>query len=143
MKRQNNLLNCQSRDLLVFMLLLGGVAPHVFQFVKTAAFRQHDVNDDIYIVDQYPLHGGPAFMLIGKLIAIFSHFLLYRIRYCFDLSSTAGFTNNKKIRHRFRYLSQIEGYDVMGFLFLYRLDDSFEDLRVPIQPDYAAAFTGS
>jgi len=132
MKRQNNLLNCQSGDFLVAIPLLGGIAPHVFQLVKTAAFRQHDVDDDIHIVDQYPLHGGPAFMLVGKLIAIFPHLFLHRIRYCFDLGRTAGFTNNEKIRHRFRYLSQIEGYDIVGFLFLYRLDDSSEDLRVPI-----------
>ncbi len=110
------------------MLLQGGVAPHVFQFVKTAAFRQHDVNDNIHKVDQYPLHGGPAFMLIGKLLAVFSHFFFYTVRYCLDLSRTAAFANNEKIRHRFRYLSQIEGYNVVGFLFLYRLNDSFEDL---------------
>ena len=67
-------------------------------------------------------------MLIRKLVAIFSYFLLYRIRYCSYLSSTAAFANNKKIRHRFRYLAQIEGNNVMGFFFLYRLDDCFEDL---------------
>lgn len=70
-------------------------------------------------------------MLIGKLIAIFPDLHFHRIRYCFDLGCTAGFTNNEKIRHRFRYLSQIEGYDMLGFLFLYRLNDCFEDLRVP------------
>jgi len=67
-------------------------------------------------------------MLIRKLLAIISHFFLHPVRYCFDLSRTAGFADDKKIRHRFRYLSQIEGYDVVGFLFLYRLNDSFEDL---------------
>ena len=77
-------------------------------------------------------------MLIGKLLAIFSHFFFHAVRYCLDLSSTAAFANNEKIRYRFRYLSQIEGYDVVGFLFLYRLNDSFEDLRVPIQPDYTS-----
>src|SRR5579863_10556886 len=108
------------------MLLLGGVTPHIFQLVKTAALRQHDVDDNVYKVDQYPLHGSPAFMLVRKLIAIFSHFLLHTVRYCFDLGSTAAFANNKKIRYRFRYFAQIEGYNVMGFFFLNRLDDNFE-----------------
>ncbi len=66
-------------------------------------------------------------MLIGKLIAISPHFVLHRISYCFDLGSAACFTNNKKIRYGFRYLSQIEGYNILRFLFLYRLDDSFKD----------------
>ena len=66
-------------------------------------------------------------MLIGKLIAISPHFFLHRIGYCFDLGSAAGFTNNEKIRYGFRYLSQIEGDDILRFLLLYRLDDSFKD----------------
>ena len=127
MKRQNNLLNCQSHDLLVSITLQGGVAPHVFKLIKTAAFRQHDMDNDINIIDQYPLHGGFAFMLIGKIIAIFPHFFFHRIGNCFDLGSAAGFTNNEKVRYGFRYLSQIEGNDVLCFLILYRLDDSFKD----------------
>ena len=112
---------------LVSIILQGGIAPHVFQLIKTAVFRQHDVDNYINIVDQYPLQGGSAFMLIRKLIAISPHFFFNRIGYCFDLGSAAGFTNNEKIRHGFRYLSQIEGYDILRFLFLYRLDDSLKD----------------
>ena len=66
-------------------------------------------------------------MLIGKLFAIILHFFFHRIGYCSDLGSTAGFTNNEKIRYGFRYLSQIEGNDILRFLILYRLDDSFKD----------------
>ena len=123
MKRQNNLLNCQCRTILVSIILLGGVAPHVFQLVKPAAFRQHDVDDDIHVIDQDPLKGSPAFMLIGKLFAILLYQFLYRIGNRFYLGCATGFTNNEKIRHCFRYFSQIEGNDILRFLFLYCLDD--------------------
>ncbi len=85
------------------------------------------MNDHIYIIDQYPLKGLTAFMLIGKFIAILPHLLFHRIGNRFYLGGTAGFTNDKKIRHCFRYLSQIEGNDIFTFFFLYCLDDGFKN----------------
>jgi len=67
-------------------------------------------------------------MLIRKLFALLTHFLFHGIRYRFDLGGASGFTNNEKISHCFRYLSQIEGYDMLRFLFLYCLDDCLKDL---------------
>ncbi len=59
------------------MLLLGSVAPHIFQLIKTAVFRQHDVNYYIHIIDKYPLKGLSAFVLIGKFIANSTHLFFY------------------------------------------------------------------
>lgn len=90
---------------LTIVVLLGGIAPHVFQLIKTAVFRQHDVDYDAHIIDQYPLKGLPAFVLIGKFIAIFHHPSFYRIGYRFDLRGATRLTNDKKVRYCFWYFS--------------------------------------
>lgn len=87
------------------MLFLGSVAPHIFQFVKTAIFRQHDVDYDIDVVDQDPLHGLSAFVLIGEFIAALPHFLFHRIGYGLYLGGAACLANDKEIGDGFRYLS--------------------------------------
>jgi len=87
------------------MLLLGSIAPHIFQFVKTTIFRQHDVDYYIDIIDQDPLHGLSAFVLIGEFIAALPHFLFDRIGYSFYLGGAASLTNDKEVGDGFRYLS--------------------------------------
>ena len=86
------------------MFFLGSVAPHIFQFVKTTIFRQHDVDYYIDIIDQDPLHGLSAFVLIGEFIAVLPHFLFHRIGYSLYLGGATRLAYNKKVCYGFRYL---------------------------------------
>jgi len=87
------------------MLFLRSIAPHIFQFVKTTIFRQHDVDHHIDIIDQDPLQGLSAFVLIGEFIAVLPHFLFNRIGYCLHLGGATCLTYYKKVCYGFRYLS--------------------------------------
>ena len=128
---------------LSFVVILGSVAPHVFQLVETPIFRQHHVDHNVDIIDQNPLKGLSAFMLIGEFIAIPLHFLFHLVGYRLYLGSAGGLTNDKKIRDRFRYLSEIEGDDIFTLLFLYCFDDGFENFRILRQSDYTVTLAGS
>ncbi len=61
------------------MLHDGSVAPHFFEPVKFAGFWKHNMYHYIYVIDQYPLLGLPAFMLIGKFAASNFHFMFHII----------------------------------------------------------------
>ena len=87
------------------MLFLGSIAPHIFQFVKTTIFRQHDVDYDVNIIDQDPLHGLSAFVFVGEFIAVPSHFLFDRIGDSLYLGGATGLANDKKVCDGFRYLA--------------------------------------
>ena len=77
MKRQNILLNCREWKVLPCMFFLGGVAPHIFQFIKTTAFWHHDMDHYIHIIDQYPLQGLCAFVFVGEFATVLLDFRLY------------------------------------------------------------------
>ena len=87
------------------MFLLGSIAPHIFQLIKTTIFRQHDVDYYIHIIDQDPLHGLSAFVLIGEFIAVLSHFLFHRIGYSLYLGGAAALAYDKKVCDGFGYLA--------------------------------------
>src|SRR6185312_10499364 len=130
------------KGLLSLVFFLGGIAPHLLQFVKTPVLRQHYVHHNIDIVDQDPLISLSAFVFVGELIAVLSHLVFHRIRYRLDLGGTGCLAKDKKIRHCFRDLSQIEGNDIFTFFSLYCLDDCFKNFRVPVKPGSAAAVAG-
>ena len=105
MKRQNNLLNCRVYLFLSLVLLLGSITPHILQFIKTAIFRQHDVDHYIDIVDEDPLVGLSAFVFIGEFVAILLHFFFHRIGYGFDLGGARCLAYDEKVSYCFRDLS--------------------------------------
>ena len=99
------------------MFFLRSVAPHVFQLIKTAAFRQHDVDHNIHIVDQDPLQGLLAFVFIGDFIAAVLRGFFYVVGYCFHLGSTPGLANDKEVGNCFGYLPEIKGNNIFTFFF--------------------------
>ena len=125
------------------MILLGSITPHILQFIKTAIFRQHHVDHDIHIVDQNPLIGLSAFVFIGELVAILPHLFFYGIGDGLYLGGAGGLANDKKVRYCFGDLSQVNRNDLLTLFLLYCFYDGFENLRIPRQPDYAVALTGS
>ena len=91
--------------LLTFVLFLWGVAPHVFQFIKTAVFGQHHVDDHIHIIDQNPMVGLSAFVFIGKFITIRLDLVFYGIGDRLHLGGAGCLADDKKICYCFRDLS--------------------------------------
>ena len=113
------------------MLFLWGVAPHIFQFIKTAVFGQHHVDDDIHIIDQDPLVGLSAFVFIGKFVTIVLDLILYGVGDGLHLGGAGSFADDKEICYCFRDLSEVQGDDVFAFFFLYCFNDCFKDFRTP------------
>ena len=87
------------------VVFLRGIAPHILQFIETAIFGQHDVDDYIHIIDQDPLIGLSAFVFIGKFITSPFDLLFHRIGYGLYLGGTGCLTDDKEIRYAFRDLS--------------------------------------
>lgn len=85
----------------------------------------------IHIVDQYPVQVLITFMVVDDLVAIIFYLLLNMFRNSANLGLAAGFTNDKEIGHRLMDLAKVQGDDIFSFLFLDRVDDGFDDLRVP------------
>lgn len=113
------------------MFLHNGITPHFFQFIETPGIGKHYMNDNIYIIDDYPLQHLSAFMHIGCFTTFPLYFRFHEIRYSPDLCSACSLTNNKKIRYCFLYFPEIKRYDFFAFFFLNCLDNDFYDFRVP------------
>ena len=57
------------------------IAPHFFQFVKLAVFGQHNVYDNVYIIDQYPLQFVFALVVVRVFAGAAFYFVLNGIGY--------------------------------------------------------------
>jgi len=117
--------------MLIGMLFLGCIAPHVFQFIEPPAFRQHNMYDDVYIIDQYPLEGLSSLVRIREFTAVALCGFFYMIGYRFHLRTAPGFTNDKEVRYCFGYLPQIKGNNFFSFFLLNGLYYGFKDFRIP------------
>ena len=113
------------------MLYHGGIAPHLFQAIKLPGLGQHYMYHHIYIIDQYPLLGLPAFVLIRYLTAFFLGVSLNKICNGTQLGSVACLANDEKICNSFRYLTEVKANDIFAFLLLYSVNDGLENLAVP------------
>jgi len=113
------------------VLFLGCIAPHVFQLIEPAAFRQHDMYDDIDIIDQYPLKGLSPLVRIREFAAVALRGFFYMIGYGFHLRAAPGFANDEEVRNRFGDLPQIKGNNFFSFFLLNGLYYGFKDFRIP------------
>lgn len=103
------------------------ITPHFLEPVEFPVFRMHHMHHHIHIIDQYPLQVLGAFMMEWFFPANLAHFILHIIRNSPDLRLTAGFTDDKKISHRFFDLPEIKGDQVLPFFFLDRRNNGFDD----------------
>ncbi|MDB5253528.1 MAG: hypothetical protein JWP27_2697 [Flaviaesturariibacter sp.] len=76
------------------------------------------MDNDIHVVEQDPLQGASAFVVIGVLTALFVHGILDRIGDCPDLGCVCGFADDKEFGDSLADLSQIERYDVLTLFLL-------------------------
>src|SRR5690349_9736804 len=110
------------------MFFKGCIMPHFFQFVKFTGFRQHNMNHNIYKIDQYPMGSLEPFRMIGLFTHSYLHMLLYEVRNCFNLGSTGGFADDKEISNSFGNFSQIQRNNMLSFFLLNGVDYGFENL---------------
>ncbi len=99
----------------LFMFLHVCVTPHFFQFVEFTRFGQHHMHHDINVVYKHPLRSLMTFMVIGRFFSCRPHMVFHKISNGFYLSSTACFTNDKKISNSFGNFPEIERYDMATF----------------------------
>ena len=69
--------------------------------------------------------------MIGFLLTVNLHFLLYKIGNRFDLDMAIGLADNKKVRHSLGYFPQVQADNMLPFFLLDGLYDGFEDLTAP------------
>lgn len=117
-----------------------GITPHFLQPVELAGFGLHHMNNYVYIVDQDPVRTLLSFMPVRQLAQNVFYMGLRIVGNRFYLRLAAGFTNQEKIGHGFRYPAQIHQKDIFTFLFLDRVNEGLQDFCVLIQPRYTAAF---
>lgn len=55
------------------------IAPQFFDLVKLSWVGHHHMNDNIYIIDQYPLLPLPSFMFKWQFTNMLFHFFFHKI----------------------------------------------------------------
>lgn len=70
-------------------------------------------------------------MMVGDFEAMLAYFFSNKIGNCFNLDMTACLANDEKISHSFRYLPQVQAYNIFSFFLLDGLYYGFEDLTTP------------
>jgi len=90
------------------MLIPGGITPHFLEPVKSPCFRQHDMNNDINIVNYDPLQGLDTFMPVRTFSTFIFYFHLYEIGNGFDLRVAACFANNKEVCNCFMNFPKVK-----------------------------------
>lgn len=114
------------------MLHPSRVVPHFLQAVKSADLRLEYVHYNIYVVDKHPVQCRLPFCPVGVLPGGFFHLRIHKIHDCLYLGIGACLTNNKEIGYSLRYLTQVEGYDVFPFFFLYGAYYGFKKFTVSV-----------
>ncbi len=117
------------------------ITPHFFKLVKLSCFGQHNMNNNIYIIDQYPLFTLPTLVLIGLFATFIFNLFLYKIANGLQLNGVGRFTYYKKICYSFRNFFKVEAYDFFTFFFLNGMDYGFKQLTVPRNPCYGRFFS--
>lgn len=112
---------------LFIMLLAIGITPHFFKPVKFPVLGVHYMHDYIYIINQYPMQGMHALVMIRAFFA----FLLYLMLYIFcngpDLRLASRLADDKEISHCFIYFPEVQGDDIFSLLLLNRSNNGFDD----------------
>jgi hypothetical protein len=85
-----------------------GIAPHFLKIIKFSCLRKHHMHYNVHIIHNYPMQMLMTFLVKDVLQTVFLYFFFNIIRNCPYLRTTGGFTDNKKICHRFWYFSQVE-----------------------------------
>src|SRR6185312_8318898 len=111
------------------------------QLIKLSCFGKHNMNNDIYVINQYPLFALPPFVLIRLFAALIFDFFLYKITVSLQLNWVSSFTYYKKICYRFRDFFKVEAYNLFTFFFLNGMDYGFKQLTVPRNPCYGRFFS--
>ena len=81
------------------------------------------MNHDIYVIDQDPLLGLAAFMLVRKFTGFIFYIFFYKIGYCAKLVRIACFADDEKISNSFGDLAEVKAGNILTFFFLDRVDD--------------------
>ena len=108
------------------------IAPHFFQLIKLTLFGHHDVNNNIHIVQDHPMHIFFAFIVVWRFTAFFLYFIFNKIGDGSDLWLVIGLADHKEICNSLMYFSKIKGNDVIALFFLNSLNDGFKNLRIPV-----------
>lgn len=111
-----------------------GIAPEFFEMVEFAGFRQHHMNYNVHVIDQYPLFGLAALMFERQLFAVLFHQVLHIVGNGFQLIRVGSFTDDKEIGYGLRYLSKIQAHNIVAFFLVDGGDDRLEDLAVAVEP---------
>lgn len=115
------------------------ITPHFFQPVEFAGFGLHHMNHYVYVIDQDPVCTLLSFMPVRQLAQNVFYMGLRIVGNRFYLCLAAGFTNQEKIGHGFRYPAEVQQKDLFSFLFLDRMNEGLQDFCVLIQPRNTAA----
>ena len=102
------------------------ITPHFFQLIKFSCFGLHNMDDYIYIVEQYPLARVLPFDPIGNILNSLFGVEFDVLRNRFHLGVAACFAYNEKICNGFWDLAQIKRNDIFSFSCLDRGNNGFD-----------------
>ena len=113
---------------LFLVFFSNGITPHLLEPVELAVLAEHDMDNDIHVIDEHPLAGLVAFRMIRVFIEQAFYLGLHVLRDGPDLWLIVCLTNDKEIRDCFIDLTKVQGDNVLTLFFLYSGNDCFDDL---------------
>ncbi len=94
--------------LFILMFFQRGVAPHFFELVKFPWFGLHDVDHQVYIINQHPFSVLVPFVPVRNFAANPLYFILHMIADCLYLCRVRSLADNKKVSYCFWNLPHIK-----------------------------------
>ncbi len=95
------------------------------------------MHDDIHEVNNYPLHGSIALVVVDRLAAFLTHRLPNMFCDGSDLRSGPPLADHEKVGYCLRDFPQIHGNQMLSFLVQNGLDDDLQNLAAPVQTCHA------